>query len=182
MSNSSNDFYQPYYSKKFEYVKKMLSIFDYEKIIEEKKEDENVSDCDLIEKKSEMEDIKIDELNLSLRIQNCLKRSGFFTVSQLVEKIEDFIDDEEKGDQFLVEMRGCGDKGVIEIKEKLKSLGIKFGAESQGFDLNMIRKKRDKLRRELVEIKEREQYAEELLEKYDELLGENKKIQGGIIN
>lgn len=171
VSNSENDFSQTYYSKKLEYVRKILSIFDDEKLIEETNED----GINEIEEVSATEDMNIDELKLSLRTQNCLKRLGFFTVGELLEKMGEFIDDEEKVDKFLVDLRGCGKKSAIEIKNKLKSIGLKFGAESQGVDLNLVRRKRDELKEKLTKIKEREQQAQDLLEKYDELLGENKK-------
>jgi len=54
-------------------------------------------------------DIPVDELDLSVRSYNCLKRAGITKISELLQKTEDEI----------MNMRNLGKKSVDEIKEKL---------------------------------------------------------------
>ena len=54
-------------------------------------------------------DIPVDELDLSVRSYNCLKRAGITKISELLQKTEEEI----------MNMRNLGKKSVDEIKEKL---------------------------------------------------------------
>lgn len=56
-----------------------------------------------------LDDIKIDELNLSVRAFNCLKRANINTLAELVDKTED----------DLSKVRNLGKKSIDEIKEHL---------------------------------------------------------------
>ena len=56
----------------------------------------------------------IEELNLSVRAYNCLKRSGLMTVGAILEKSE----------EELLALRNFGRKSYDELKEKLVSMGI----------------------------------------------------------
>ena len=58
--------------------------------------------------------ITIEELNLSVRSYNCLKREGINTVGELVEKSE----------PELVDIRNFGQKSIEEVKAKLEELGL----------------------------------------------------------
>ena len=58
--------------------------------------------------------ITIEELNLSVRSYNCLKREGVNTVGELVTKSE----------PELVEIRNFGQKSIEEVKAKLEELGL----------------------------------------------------------
>jgi DNA-directed RNA polymerase subunit alpha len=58
--------------------------------------------------------ITIEELNLSVRSYNCLKREGINTVGDLVEKSE--------GE--LMDIRNFGQKSIDEVKAKLEELGL----------------------------------------------------------
>jgi DNA-directed RNA polymerase subunit alpha len=58
--------------------------------------------------------ITIEELNLSVRSYNCLKREGINTVGELVEKTE----------AELVDIRNFGQKSIEEVKAKLEELGL----------------------------------------------------------
>jgi len=62
-------------------------------------------------------DIPVDELDLSVRSYNCLKRAGITKISELLQKTEDEI----------MNMRNLGKKSVDEIKEKLaeRNLGLR---------------------------------------------------------
>ncbi|MBV8171470.1 MAG: DNA-directed RNA polymerase subunit alpha [Candidatus Eremiobacteraeota bacterium] len=62
-------------------------------------------------------DIPVDELDLSVRSYNCLKRAGISKISELLQRTEDEI----------MNMRNLGKKSVDEIKEKLaeRNLSLK---------------------------------------------------------
>jgi DNA-directed RNA polymerase subunit alpha len=56
----------------------------------------------------------IEELDLTVRSYNCLKREGITTVGELVEKSED----------DLLEIRNFGQKSIDEVKAKLEEIGL----------------------------------------------------------
>ncbi len=58
--------------------------------------------------------ITVEELNLSVRSYNCLKREGINTVGDLVEKSE----------AELMDIRNFGQKSIDEVKAKLEELGL----------------------------------------------------------
>lgn len=58
---------------------------------------------------------KIEELELSVRAYNCLKRHGIETVGQLKSMTE----------EDLMNVRNMGKKNIIEIEEKLKEEALK---------------------------------------------------------
>jgi DNA-directed RNA polymerase subunit alpha len=58
--------------------------------------------------------LPIEDLDLSVRSYNCLKREGVATVGELLDKTE----------QELLEIRNFGSKSVDEVKEKLAELGV----------------------------------------------------------
>lgn len=60
--------------------------------------------------------MSIEELDLSVRPLNCLKRAGIFTVEDLVKKTEDDI----------LKVRNLGRKSLDEVIKKLDSLGLSF--------------------------------------------------------
>jgi DNA-directed RNA polymerase subunit alpha len=67
----------------------------------------------------------IEELDLSVRAYNCLKRSGLMTVGQVLEKSED----------ELLTLRNFGQKSYDELKAKLSELGyIQHQAEDSSPD------------------------------------------------
>jgi DNA-directed RNA polymerase subunit alpha len=57
--------------------------------------------------------VPVEDLDLSVRSYNCLKREGVNTVGDLVEMTE----------EDLLEIRNFGDKSVDEVKEKLTEMG-----------------------------------------------------------
>ncbi|MDY5982159.1 MAG: DNA-directed RNA polymerase subunit alpha [Anaeroplasma sp.] len=61
-------------------------------------------------------DMTIDELDLTVRSYNCLKRAGINTVGELTEKSE----------EDMIKVRNLGRKSLKEIKEKLETLGLGF--------------------------------------------------------
>ena len=58
--------------------------------------------------------LPVEDLNLSVRSYNCLKREGVNTVGELVQKSE----------QELTDIRNFGQKSIDEVKEKLEELGL----------------------------------------------------------
>ncbi|MEO0027266.1 MAG: hypothetical protein RL716_597 [Actinomycetota bacterium] len=66
----------------------------------------------------------IEELDLTVRSYNCLKREGINTVSELIGLSED----------QLMNIRNFGSKSVDEVRDKLTSMGLKFKDAVPGFD------------------------------------------------
>jgi len=63
--------------------------------------------------------ITVEELNLSVRSYNCLKREGMNTVGDLVQKSE----------AELMDIRNFGQKSIDEVKAKLEELGLSLREE-----------------------------------------------------
>ena len=66
----------------------------------------------------------IEDLDLSVRSYNCLKREGINTVSELVALSE----------TQLMNIRNFGQKSVDEVRDKLVSLGLSLKDSVPGFD------------------------------------------------
>ena len=66
----------------------------------------------------------IEDLDLTVRSYNCLKREGINTVSELIALSED----------QLMNIRNFGSKSVDEVRDKLTSMGLKFKDAVPGFD------------------------------------------------
>ena len=62
------------------------------------------------------ENITIEDLDLSVRSYNCLKRANIGTVLELTEKSE----------EEMMKVKNLGKKSLKEIKEKLQSIGLSF--------------------------------------------------------
>jgi DNA-directed RNA polymerase subunit alpha len=63
--------------------------------------------------------IQIEDLNLSVRSYNCLKREGINTVGDLVQKSE----------AELMDIRNFGQKSIDEVKAKLEDMGLNLREE-----------------------------------------------------
>jgi DNA-directed RNA polymerase subunit alpha len=59
-------------------------------------------------------DKKIEELDLSVRSYNCLKRAEIFTVGDLTQKTE----------EEMMRVRNLGRKSLKEVQEKLREIGL----------------------------------------------------------
>lgn len=70
---------------------------------------------------SSLQNKMIEDLELSVRSYNCLKRAGIKTVEELVNKTED----------ELMHVRNLGKKSLKEVKEKIYSLGLSFKANNE---------------------------------------------------
>ncbi|MFN4846154.1 MAG: DNA-directed RNA polymerase subunit alpha [Rhodoluna sp.] len=66
----------------------------------------------------------IEELDLTVRSYNCLKREGINTVSELINLTE----------EQLMNIRNFGSKSVDEVRDKLTSMGLRFRDAVPGFD------------------------------------------------
>ncbi|MEO0049369.1 MAG: hypothetical protein RL556_701 [Actinomycetota bacterium] len=66
----------------------------------------------------------IEDLDLTVRSYNCLKREGINTVAELVNLSED----------QLMNIRNFGSKSVDEVRDKLISMGLKFRDSVPGFE------------------------------------------------
>ena len=58
----------------------------------------------------------IEELDLSVRSNNCLKRAGITTVMELTQRSED----------EMMKVRNLGKKSLKEVKDKLAAIGLHF--------------------------------------------------------
>ncbi len=72
-------------------------------------------------KKERVLEMPIEELELSVRSYNCLKRAGIFTVEDLTNKTE----------SHLMKVRNLGRKSLEEVISKVKSLGLSFKDEDE---------------------------------------------------
>ncbi|MGE7432205.1 DNA-directed RNA polymerase subunit alpha C-terminal domain-containing protein, partial [Bacillus thuringiensis] len=59
-------------------------------------------------------EMTIEELDLSVRSYNCLKRAGINTVQELANKTE----------EDMMKVRNLGRKSLEEVKHKLEELGL----------------------------------------------------------
>jgi DNA-directed RNA polymerase subunit alpha len=70
-------------------------------------------------------DTPIEELDLSVRVYNCLKRTGVVKVGEVLERLE-------KGEEEMLAIRNFGAKSLVELREKLAAKGfLGGGAKSE---------------------------------------------------
>ena len=94
-----------------EHLKLFIDLSENAKIAEvmiEKEDDE----------KEKVLEMSIDELELSVRSYNCLKRAGINTVEELTKKTSD----------DMMKVRNLGRKSLEEVLAKLKELGLELNA------------------------------------------------------
>ncbi len=82
---------------------------------------EKIGDVEIMVEKEEEErdkilDMSIEELDLSVRSYNCLKRAGINTVGELIMKTE----------EEMMKVRNLGKKSLEEVDEKLEALGLEL--------------------------------------------------------
>lgn len=63
----------------------------------------------------------VEQLDLSVRAMNCLRRSGIATVGELIST----------GGKELLSLRNFGQKSKQEVEERLKALGLTFSIEAE---------------------------------------------------
>ncbi|MGB7962384.1 MAG: DNA-directed RNA polymerase subunit alpha [Propionicimonas sp.] len=68
--------------------------------------------------------LPVEELKLTMRSYNCLKREGIHSVSELVSRSE----------QDLLDIRNFGSKSIEEVKLRLHEMGLSLKDSAPGFD------------------------------------------------
>lgn len=86
--------------------------------VREEASEEEIGEKTEVEKVLEM---PIEELELSMRSFNCLKRAGINTVGELIQKTEEEIS----------KVRNMGKKSLEEVKNKLAEMGLAFRPEEE---------------------------------------------------
>ena len=71
------------------------------------------------DKKEKVLEMTIEELDLSVRSYNCLKRAGINTVQELITKTE----------EDMMKVRNLGRKSLEEVQEKLEELNLSLRSE-----------------------------------------------------
>src|SRR5690606_7777107 len=72
--------------------------------------------------------LPVEELQLTIRSYNCLKREGIHTVGELVARSE----------ADLLDIRNFGAKSITEVKEKLVGLGLSLKDSPADFDPALV--------------------------------------------
>ena len=67
-----------------------------------------------VDKKEKVLEMTIEELDLSVRAYNCLKRAGINTISELVQRNQ----------EDMMKVRNLGRKSLEEVEQKLEALGL----------------------------------------------------------
>jgi DNA-directed RNA polymerase subunit alpha len=63
----------------------------------------------------------IEELDLTVRSFNCLKRAGINTVEELVQRSE----------EDMMKVRNLGRKSLLEVQQKLAGLGLSLRTQEE---------------------------------------------------
>ena len=74
-----------------------------------------------IDDKSKVLEMTIEELDLSVRAFNCLKRAGINTVAELVQRNQ----------EDMMKVRNLGKKSLEEVEQKLIALGLALKATEE---------------------------------------------------
>lgn len=87
---------------------------------------ESMGDVEIMVEKEEEEkdkilDMTIEELDLSVRSYNCLKRAGINTVFELTQKTE----------EDMMKVRNLGRKSLEEVEQKMKALGLSLKSSDE---------------------------------------------------
>ena len=70
---------------------------------------------------SEILSMKIEDMELSVRSFNCLKRAGINTVEDLCNKTE----------SEMMKIRNLGNKSLVEVHERLEAMGLSLRKDSE---------------------------------------------------
>ena len=66
----------------------------------------------------------IEDLDLNVRVYNCLKRTGITNVGEVLERLE-------KGEEAMMGIRNFGPKSLVELKQKLEERGFLLTVEEE---------------------------------------------------
>ncbi len=89
--------------------------------LSEKKENIQIIGEKPVDERSQVLEMNIDELELSVRSYNCLKRAGINTVQELCSKTPD----------EMMKVRNLGRKSLEEVLAKLKELGLSLNSAEE---------------------------------------------------
>ena len=95
-------------------VEQFNPFVDYIRVSQLKEEEEAIR----LAIPEEQYNMPVEQLNLSVRTMNCLRRGGIDTVGQLIGKEE----------RELLALRNFGQKSMRELEERLKEIGLSFKA------------------------------------------------------
>ena len=73
------------------------------------------------DKKEKVLEMTIEELDLSVRAFNCLKRAGINTVAELVQRNQ----------EDMMKVRNLGKKSLEEVEQKLVALGLSLKSSEE---------------------------------------------------
>jgi len=76
----------------------------------------------------EQYNMPVEQLNLSVRTMNCLRRGDIATVGELINKEGELIN---KGEKGLLSLRNFGQKSKQEVEERLKELGLSLTPQDE---------------------------------------------------
>ncbi|MGO1412390.1 MULTISPECIES: DNA-directed RNA polymerase subunit alpha [unclassified Microbacterium] len=102
----------------------LVELFGLARELNEEAEGIEIGPAPVAEVLSNELSMPIEDLDLSVRSYNCLKREGINTVSELVALSE----------TQLMNIRNFGQKSVDEVRDKLVSLGLSLKDSVPGFD------------------------------------------------
>ena len=97
-------------------AKILVDHFNKFAVLETITRDINIEKEEVQVEENKFETITIEELDLSVRSYNCLKRAGIATVLELTDRTE----------EDMMKVKNLGKKSLKEIKEKLAGIGLSF--------------------------------------------------------
>jgi len=99
-------------------LSKHLSLFIN---LTEKTDEVEITSEDGENDKEKILEMTIEELDLSVRSENCLKRAGINTVEELIRR----------SDEEMMKVRNLGKKSLEEVQNKLKELGLSLRKDTE---------------------------------------------------
>jgi len=81
---------------------------------------------ELLEAAAQLQEVPIEELDLTMRAYNCLKRAGITNVGEILERLE-------RGSEEILAIRNFGQKSLAELVAKMQEKGfLAQGYQSEG--------------------------------------------------
>ena len=102
----------------------LVELFGLTRELNEDAEGIEIGPAPVDEQYAESVSTPVEDLDLTVRSYNCLKREGIHTVGELISRSE----------QDLLDIRNFGSKSIDEVKEKLAELGLALMDSNPGFD------------------------------------------------
>ncbi len=102
----------------------LVELFGLFRELNNQAEGVEVGPAPVVEEANPELDVPIEDLNLTQRSYNCLKREGVHTIGELVSHTE----------QDLLDIRNFGMKSIDEVKEKLETMGLSLKPSPLGIN------------------------------------------------